>query len=58
MVTFKLQTIPYEAVGEIISRLFSHWSPGEIVEIDETQLSEEEFALLKKYLEQENYKMI
>lgn len=58
MTTFKLQTIPYEDVAAIISKLFAHWSPAEFVEIDESQLTAEEFALLKKYLEQENYTVI
>jgi hypothetical protein len=58
MTTFKLQTIPYEDVAAIISKLFAHWSPAEFVEIDETQLTTDDFVLLKRYLEQENYKVI
>ena len=58
MATFILQTIPYEAIADIISKQFAHWSPGQEVIIDETKMTAEEFALVKKYMEQQNYKEV
>ena len=58
MITFLKQTIHYDLVASIIAKSINNWDAGQILNVDESQLTAEEFALLKKYLEQENYKVI
>lgn len=55
---YKLQTINYDQVSSIIQKVLPIWSPGDMIEFDETKLTSEELALLQKYLEQLNYKEI
>jgi hypothetical protein len=55
MTTFLKQTIHYDQVASIIAKSINNWDAGQILNVDETKLTAEEFALLKKYLEQENY---
>lgn len=56
MITFKLQTISYDQVSSIIQKVLPTWSPGDIIQFDETLLTVDELNLFTKYLEQLNYK--
>jgi hypothetical protein len=47
--------LSYDDVSEIMNKACPGWSGGDIVTIDESKITEGEFIVLKKYLEQEGY---
>lgn len=50
--------ITYDQISNILSIACPTWDGSDNVYIDETKITAAEFALLKRYLEQENYKAI
>lgn len=56
MITFVNQTISYDSVALIIAKAMGNLELNQQINVDETKITADEFALLKKYLEQQNYK--
>lgn len=56
MITFIKQTISYDEVAIIIAKSMGNLELNKEIYVDETKITAAEFELLKKYLEQENYK--